>query len=86
MWLILFSCISPELYAHECSCCASSLEVCLEAPTSIVQKGWKLVRVRYRDLQDRHATWGDLPTEAFDGKPMKNQIDGLRQQWEYVLT
>jgi hypothetical protein len=86
MWLIIFSCISSELYTHECSCCASTFEVCLEAPTGVVQNGWKLIRVRYRDLEDRYARWWDLPIEAFDGQPMQSPVSQLQQQWEHVLA
>lgn len=86
MWLVIFSCISPELYTHECSCCASTFEICLDAPASVVRKGWKLVRVRYRDLEDRHARWSDLPVEAFDGQPMQTPVSWLQKQWEHVLT
>lgn len=86
MWLITFSCISPELYTHECSCCASTFEICLEAPTGVVQKGWQLIRVRYRDLEDRHARWGDLPIDAFDGQSMQNSVYRLQKEWEHILT
>ncbi|GAB4023423.1 hypothetical protein GCM10028808_73840 [Spirosoma migulaei] len=80
--MVIFLAISPQGEYRSLAYGAIELEMCLEALTMLPKKGWQLIHIELID-NGQHIL---LPIEAFDGKPIKEPLKQLRQEWELILA
>jgi hypothetical protein len=83
MVLLLFSCLDPQGYYHECTFGGFGLEVGFEMLTALVRDGWQLESVK---LLGNASPPVSLPTSVFDGQPFLEPITKLEKEWKAILT
>ncbi|GAB3557645.1 hypothetical protein [Spirosoma fluminis] len=87
MIVLQFSCLDPESKYQECmyGTPVEDLQSGFEAITSLINEGWQLLQIQYRYTTQGAANWIILPSEAFDGQPIKEPIERLQGEWEHIL-
>lgn len=82
MAMAIFLAISPQGEYRSLAYGAPDIEMCFEALTILSKKGWQLIHIELIE-NGQHTL---LPVEAFDGKPIKQHLRQLRQEWELILA
>lgn len=82
MIILYFTCYNPLAGFLESSVGGRDVETCLDLFSGLVRSGWQPISIKLSVDPDT-ATY--LPIEAFDGKPMREPLQSLQQQWEERL-
>ncbi|GAB3901352.1 hypothetical protein [Spirosoma agri] len=82
--LLVFVTMDNEGHCRPFSCHVLQLEGAFDVLSGIITAGESLVSVELLDLSTGQRT--SLPSEAFDGEPIRAHIEQLEESWQTLLT
>ncbi|CAN5447077.1 hypothetical protein BH09BAC4_BH09BAC4_01550 [soil metagenome] len=82
MVLVFFLSRGPNGNYQKGSFGDQELASCLDMLSALVRQGWQLLQVQLVESPGS-AIW--LPVEAFDGAPLEEHMNWLKQEWEELL-